>query len=82
MVRNHLNFGLVINMVIIHLNVLKEREILEKNLSLEEITIKIVYMLIRMKNLRKKIKVKVMMNWDLWLSRKMILIEKLEKREL
>ena len=33
-------------------------------------------------NLMRKVKVKVMMNWDLWLSRKMILIEKLEKKEL
>ena len=78
MVIKSLNVGLVMNIVIMHLNVLKERKNLEINLSLEEIRIEIFYILMRMKNLMKEIRVKVMINKDLWLSRKMILIEKLE----
>ena len=39
MVRRSLNVGLVMNLVIMHLNVLKERKSLRKSLTLEEIEI-------------------------------------------
>ena len=57
----------------------------EKNIkgdsTLKEIEIEIICMQMEMKNLMEKVKVKVMINQDLWLSRKMILIGKLDKKE-
>ena len=70
------------NMVIMHLNVLKERKNIREISSLEEIEIETICIQMEMKNLMKKVKMKVMMNWDLWLSRKIILIDKLEKKEV
>ena len=54
MVRKYLNVGLVMNLVIMHLNVLKERKSIKGSLTLEEIEIEIVYMQIKMKNMIKK----------------------------
>ena len=57
MVRNFLNVGLAINMVIMHLSVLKERKSIEESLDLGDI--EIVCMLMKMKN---HIRVELMMN--------------------
>ena len=57
----------------------KREKSIREILSLEEI--EIVCMLMRMKNMVNGIRVKVMMNQAWCLSRKMILIEKLERRK-
>ena len=50
MVRKSLNVGLVMNLAIMHLNVLKERKTIRESLSLEEI--EIACMLMKMKDER------------------------------
>ena len=62
MIRKYLNVGLVIDLVIMHLDVLKERKSIRESLSLKEIKIEISYMLMRMMNLMKEVKLKVIMN--------------------
>ena len=62
MVSISLNVGNVMNLVIMHLNFLRERKSIKESLILEEIEIEIVYMQMRMKNMMKKVRVKVMMN--------------------
>ena len=55
MVRKYLSVGLVMNSVIMHLNVLKERKGIKEILSLEDLMI--VCMQIKMRNLRKELRV-------------------------
>ena len=71
-------FGHVMNMVIMHLGVLKEKESLRKGSSLKDLEIS--YMLMKKKKGKNLIRIEVKMNWDLQPLRRMILIEKLEKK--
>ena len=60
MVRISLNVGHVMNMVIMHLSVLKEKGSISEDSNLEEI--EIVYMLMKKKRKKNLIKEKVKMN--------------------
>lgn len=60
MVRISLNDGHVMNIVITHLSVLKEKEILREDSNLEDL--EIVYMLMKKKKKKNLIKTKVKMN--------------------
>ena len=60
MVRIYLNVRLVMSLVIMHLNVLIERKSVRESLILEDLGI--VYMLKKMRNLMKKLRVKVTMS--------------------
>ena len=60
MVRISLNVGLVMNMVIKHLNFLREKESLREDLNLEDL--EFVYMLMKKKIKNNLIKEKVKMN--------------------
>ena len=60
MLRISLNFGHVMNMVIMHLSVLKEKESIRKDSNLEDL--EIVYILMKKKRKKNLIKTKVKMN--------------------
>ena len=62
MVRKFLNVGHVMNMVIMHLSVLREKTSLNEDSDLEDL--EIAYMLMKKKKRRNLIKEKVKMNWD------------------
>ena len=60
MVRISSNVGHVMNMVIMHLSVLKEKESIREDSNLEDL--EIVYMLMKKKRKKNLIKTKVKMN--------------------